>query len=123
MFDISWTTTARAPNCCVIDWLELSNIFLKSGVPTTHGLEVLKVRKETKFVLNSRVDISRTTKARASRFCVGVWLKLSNITSIYCLVYFNLLLGISGPPSNKVPLFDKYALGVSPQPTGSLLPV
>ena len=42
--DISQTTTARASKFFVGLWLELSIIFLKSGVWTTYGLEMLKVR-------------------------------------------------------------------------------
>ena len=43
---ISQTTTARALKVCVLLWLELSNIFLKSSVWTTHGLEMFEVRKK-----------------------------------------------------------------------------
>ena len=44
--DISRTTTAWASKSCVILCLVLSNIFSKSGILTTNGVEMLKVRKK-----------------------------------------------------------------------------
>ena len=40
---------------------------------------MLKVRKIAKFVLNLRLDILQTKKARAFIFCVVVYLEVSNI--------------------------------------------
>ena len=42
---------------------------------------MLKVRKKTKFDLNLWFDISPTTTARASKFCVVLLIELSNISS------------------------------------------
>ena len=41
--------------------------------------KMFKVRKKAKFDLNSRVDISQTTKAKVSKFCAVLYLKLNNI--------------------------------------------
>ena len=40
---------------------------------------MLKARKKAKFDLNLRLDISQTTKARVSIFCVVLYFELSNI--------------------------------------------
>ena len=41
---------------------------------------MLKVRKIAKFVLNLRLDILQTTKARASIFCVVFYLDLVTLS-------------------------------------------
>ena len=49
--DISQTTTVSASKSGVILSLVLSNIFSKSGVLTTNGVEMLKVRKKLNVTL------------------------------------------------------------------------
>ena len=65
--DISRTTTVWTSKSGVILCLVLSNIFSKSGVLNTNGVEMLKVRKKAKCDLYLHVDISRTTTAWASK--------------------------------------------------------
>ena len=49
--------------------------------------KMVKVKKKAKFNLNSRVDISETTKARASKFCVVLYLELSKLSKVWRLNY------------------------------------
>ena len=89
--DISQTTTARASKFYLVLRLEFSNIFLKYGVWTTNGKEMLKVRRKAKFDLDSWVDVSQATTTRTSKLCVVLSLELSSIFSkpgvwnTYCL--------------------------------------
>ena len=79
--DISWTTTAKASKFCVMLRLEYRNFLSKFGTWTIIGSEMLKVRKIAKSVLQLWVDISWTTTAKASIFCVMLKLERGNFLS------------------------------------------
>ena len=64
--DISQTTAAMPSKFCVVVWLKLSNIFIKSGVWITGGSKMPKVKIKSKFDLNSGADISWTVTPRTS---------------------------------------------------------
>ena len=66
--DISQTTKVKVSKFCVVFYLKLNNIFPKSGVWTTNGVDTLKVRKKAKFDINSQVGISWTITTPAYKF-------------------------------------------------------
>ena len=78
LIDISSITTATASKPCISLRLDFSKIFSKTGVWTENGMKMLKVQKKSKFDFNLPVDISRTTKATASKSCVILRLDFSN---------------------------------------------
>ena len=71
----------RYPNFFVMLRLEDGNFLSKIGTWTTVGSEMLKVRKIAKSVLQLWVDISWTTTAKASKFCVMLKLERGNFLS------------------------------------------
>ena len=79
--EISWTTIATASESCVIVRLWFSNTLSKSGVWTANALEILKVRKKTKFDFNLRVHTSRMRTAAAFISCAILRLYFSNVFS------------------------------------------
>ena len=65
----------------------MRNRKFKDIIMQIRDFKMVKIKKKAKFNLNSRVDISETTKARASKFCVVPYLELSKLSKVWCLNY------------------------------------
>ena len=70
--NISQTIPGKTYKFWGIIWCDLNNSLLEFGILNTFGSEMIKVRKPIKNDFNWRVNISRTTTVKTSKFCVMV---------------------------------------------------